>query len=174
LSEEEIAAFWHGLAPAKPMSDGVRDLLRIALLTGQRIGEVTRKPEIADGVWILRQTKNGHLHRVPLMPMAAEIFARRKRSYGGHAATRAWTRVRASLGLADVNVHDLRRTMASQMASLGVDRVVIGKCLNHVSVDRATVTGAVYDRHGYDKEKRTAFALWEEKLDKVIGGQAAE
>jgi integrase len=172
LSDEEIAHFWHGLMTAKPMSDGVRDLLRLALLTGQRIGEVTRKPEIADGVWIIRQTKNGHLHRVPLMPMAAEIFARRKQSFSGHAATRAWTRVRASLGLADVNVHDLRRTMASQMASLGVDRVVIGKCLNHVSVDRATVTGAVYVRHGYDKEKRAAFALWEEKLDKLIGGQA--
>jgi integrase len=174
LSDDEIVRFWQGLPKAKPMSEEVRDLLRIALLTGQRIGEVTRRPEIADGVWILRQTKNGHVHRVPLLPMAAAIFARRTQGYGRFAATRAWTRVRASLGFADVNVHDLRRTMASQMASLGIDRVVIGKCLNHISIDRATITGAVYDRYSYEKEKVEAFRRWEEKLEHLISSQSVE
>jgi integrase len=171
LDDEEIARFWRGLVTAKPMSDDVRDLLRLALLTGQRRGEVARKPEIAEGIWVIRETKNGRPHRVPLSPMAAQILSRRKQSYSPHAATRAWIRVRASHGLADVNVHDLRRTMASQMASLGIDRVVIGKCLNHVSVDRATITGSVYDRYGYEKEKADAFRRWEERLDLLIGSQ---
>jgi hypothetical protein len=56
------------------------------------------------------------------------------------------------------------------MAELGVDRVVIAKCLNHVSIDRATVTGAVYDRYSYEKEKRAAFEAWENDLLTIIQG----
>jgi integrase len=150
LSDEEIRTFWHGLKTAKPMSDPVRDLLRLALLTGQRIGEISRKPELDNGVWVLRLTKNSRTHRVPLAPMAAEIMSRRKDSLSNFAATRAWGRTRKQIGLGDARVHDLRRTMASNMAKLGVDRIVIGKCLNHISVDRATITGAVYDRYDYE------------------------
>jgi len=72
------------------------------------------------------------------------------------------------MNLGDACVHDLRRTMASNLAELGVDRVVIGKCLNHVSVDRATITGAVYDRYDYEKEKLAAFTRWETRLLTII------
>ena len=168
LSDEEIRTFWYGIKTAKPMSDPVRDLLRLALLTGQRIGEIARKPEVDNGVWILRQTKNSRTHRVPLAPMAAEIMSKRRDSYSSHAASRAWGRTRKQMGMSDARVHDLRRTMASQMAQLGVDRVVIGKCLNHISVDRTTITGAVYDRYSYEKEKLAAFTLWEQRLLSII------
>ena len=168
LSEEEIRTFWHGIKPAKPMGDGVRDLLRLALLTGQRIGECSRKPEVDGGIWILRETKNKRTHRVPLAPMAADVMLRRHESFSRHAATRAWARTRKQMNLGDACVHDLRRTMASNLARLGVDRVVIGKCLNHVSVDRATITGAVYDRYDYEKEKLAAFTLWEHDLLRII------
>lgn len=168
LSDEEIQIFWNGIATAHPMSEAVRDLLRLGLLTGQRRGEVARKPEIENGVWVLRHTKNKQTHRVPLAPMATEIMSKRKGSFGPHAASRAWGRVRASLNLSDVRVHDLRRTMASKLAQLGIDRVVIAKCLNHASIDRATVTGAVYDRYNYEKEKRAAFELWEAELLRII------
>jgi integrase len=57
LSDEEIRTFWHGIATASPMSEPVRDVLRLALVTGQRIGECSRKPEVDNGVWILRQTR---------------------------------------------------------------------------------------------------------------------
>jgi integrase len=60
--------------------------------------------------------------------------------------------------------HDLRRTVASQLAALGIDRVVTGKLLNHASVDRDTVTGMIYDRHSYDTEKRHAVERWTERL----------
>jgi integrase len=170
LSNEEIRRFWNGLATAKPISDGVRDLLRLALLTGQRIGEVAQMPEVENGIWILRHTKSKRTHRVPLAPMAAEIMSRRRDSFSSHAATRAWGRVRTQLQLGDARVHDLRRTMASNMAALGVDRIVIAKCLNHVSIDRATVTGAVYDRHSYEKEKLAAFTLWEAELLRIVQG----
>lgn len=48
--------------------------------------------------------------------------------------------------------HDLRRTAASHMTSLGIPRFVVAQILNHVE---SGVT-KVYDRHSYDAEKRQA------------------
>jgi len=65
--------------------------------------------------------------------------------------------------------HDLRRTVASHMAALGVDRTVIGKVLNHISMDNASVTGMHYDQHLYAEEKRHALELWAQKLEGILG-----
>jgi hypothetical protein len=58
--------------------------------------------------------------------------------------------------------------VASQMAALGIDRVVTGKVLNHASVDCDTVTGMIYDRHSYDAEKRRALERWAERLAEIV------
>jgi len=55
------------------------------------------------------------------------------------------------------------------MASIGVPRFVIGRVLNHADRD---VT-AVYDRHSYDAEKRTALEAWGRKLERIVDGEAA-
>ena len=60
--------------------------------------------------------------------------------------------------------HDLRRTAASLMTSLGISRLVVSKLLNHVE---NSVT-AIYDRHSYDKEKKRAMETWGTKLNTVI------
>ena len=52
------------------------------------------------------------------------------------------------------------------MAAMGIDRLVVGKILNHVE---SGIT-AVYDRHGYDKEKRKALEMWARKLNGIIKG----
>ena len=62
--------------------------------------------------------------------------------------------------------HDLRRTAASMMASAGVNRVVIGKILNHAEPG---VT-AVYDRHSYDAEKRAALDAWGCRVEQIVAG----
>jgi integrase len=63
-------------------------------------------------------------------------------------------------------LHDLRRTAATNLARLGVDRVVIGKVLNHAEQE---VT-AVYDRHRYEAEKRRALELWGQRLAAIVDG----
>jgi len=60
--------------------------------------------------------------------------------------------------------HDLRRTSASNMAGLGIPRLVIGRVLNHAEPD---VT-AVYDRQSYDAEKRDALERWAKRLMVVV------
>jgi integrase len=50
---------------------------------------------------------------------------------------------REALGTGDATPHDLRRTAASQMTSIGISRLVVSKILNHAEPG---IT-AVYDRH---------------------------
>ena len=53
------------------------------------------------------------------------------------------------------------------MARLGVDRLVIGKVLNHAE---GGVTKR-YDRHRYDAEKRAALDRWALHLQAVVDGK---
>ena len=57
-------------------------------------------------------------------------------------------------------LHDLRRTCATGLARLGIDRLLISKLLNHA--DRSVT--AIYDRHAYLAEKRAALAAWGEHV----------
>jgi len=65
-------------------------------------------------------------------------------------------------------LHDLRRTFASGMASLGVAPHVADKCLNHVA---GTIHGvaAVYNRFEYRDERRAASILWGEHHERLVG-----
>lgn len=60
--------------------------------------------------------------------------------------------------------HDLRRTMASGMARLGIDLPVIEKILNHSSGTFSGIVG-VYQRHSYSDEKRAALEAWARKVE---------
>lgn len=72
--------------------------------------------------------------------------------------------------LPDWRLHDLRRTAASGMARLGVAVHVIEALLNHKS---GTISGvaAIYNRHDYASDKRTAAQTWANFLDRLIGEQ---
>lgn len=145
-------------------------LFQICLLTGQRVGEVIsmRWSDIDGDVWTIPSTKNGRSHRVPLSPQALQrladvprrgeyVFASSKRPTGHlRGYRRVFQRACGLAGIADACVHDLRRTAASHMASLGVNRSILGQILNHA--DRSVTS--VYDRYSYDAEKRAALELW--------------
>ena len=60
--------------------------------------------------------------------------------------------------------HDLRRTAASFMTSMGISRLVVSKILNHVE---SGIT-AVYDRHSYDAEKRQALEAWGQRVQGIL------
>lgn len=63
--------------------------------------------------------------------------------------------------------HDLRRTCATRLASLGFGDEVIDAVLGHVK--QGVV--AVYNRHNYDGEKRSALEAWERKLNSLLTGE---
>lgn len=70
------------------------------------------------------------------------------------------------LGVADFTPHDLRRTAATFMASMGFMDEIIDAVLNHVKQGIIRT----YNRHDYDKEKQQALEAWERKLNSIISG----
>ena len=60
---------------------------------------------------------------------------------------------------AEWRLHDIRRTVATRLADLGVLPHVVEAILNHVSGHKAGVAG-VYNRSSYAAEKNATLDLW--------------
>lgn len=60
-------------------------------------------------------------------------------------------------------IHDIRRTVATGMARIGIQPHVIEAALNHVSGAKAGVAG-IYNRYSYFNEKTEAFTKWQEHV----------
>ena len=144
------------------------------------------------------RTKNGIEHEVPLSdcrsrrpraqshgfgtrrayysPRTAERpssgFSRAKRRLDALMLQYAREERGADVELAPWRLHDLRRTVASGMARLGISLPVIEKCLNHVSGSFAGIVG-VYQRHQFKDEKRAAFDAWTAHVMQLVNGTAA-
>lgn len=179
------------------LSPPTRSILRLLLLTGQRRSEVVeaRKSELEleskEPVWTIpgERTKNGLLHRVPLCPQARTEFAKAvaaapaaspyvfpspenpKVPISAEAVTRAMARLVTQLEIPTVSPHDLRRTVGTEMAKLGLPVHVRSLVLNHSPMSRG-ITDAVYNRYAYDKEKREALMAWEVQLDRTLHRRA--
>jgi integrase len=183
LSEEEIRAVWQALSVEAPLTAAI---FKLRLMTAQRGAEVLamRWGQISSGWWTIpaEVAKNGFAHRVPLSaPILSLLDEIRPLGMGsewifpgrigeGHrvAIHKAHNRIGRRSGLSFVP-HDLRRTAASHMTSMGISRLVVSKVLNHVE---SGIT-AVYDRHSYDAEKRHAVDLWNERLLDIIAGKSS-
>lgn len=183
LSEDEIKKFWAACDRLQPV---VAASFRMRLVTAQRGGEVQHMRwadlDLESGWWTIPAefAKNGLAHRVPLSPLALSLLDEIKEltkakksewvfpsrmvkdkplSNPSHSGKLA----RTYSGV-EFELHDLRRTAASHMASMGVQRLVLSKILNHVE----TGVTAVYDRHSYDQEKRQALDVWAERLIEIL------
>jgi integrase len=184
LNEDEMRAVWKALDDEDIV---IAAVFRLRLLTAQRGGEVLgatwSEIDLASAWWTIpaERSKNGLAHRVPLSPPAVKVL-RALRSRTGDStwlfpspkkesaniahAQKAIERVVDRSGV-DFCGHDLRRTAASLMVGAGVSRLVVSKILNHVE----TGVTAVYDRHGYDLEKRAALDFWGKRLDQIVSGK---
>lgn len=199
LSRDEIKKLWTAL-DGPHFTKRTAAALRLILATAQRPGEVCgmhwADVDLTEGVWTIpaERAKNGLAHRVPLNATARAILKGLKRrgewvfpknggggpighNTPGQALYKALKEPkegdpprpegREPLPLAKFSAHDLRRTAASKMAEEEVQRFVIGRVLNHAEPG---VT-RVYDRHGYDKEKRAALDTWDRLLSAIVEGK---
>jgi len=139
---------------------------------------------LTDKWWTIppEKAKNKMAHRVPLSPLALELFQAAKNIAGDslwifpspqtdkHITPEAVDHALRRPGLEHLGftfwVHDLRRSAASHMTGMGISRLVVGKLLNHA--ERGVTS--TYDRHSYDKEKRQALETWGRKLEAIIEG----
>jgi integrase len=75
-------------------------------------------------------------------------------------------------GIPAWSAHDLRRTVLTNLAKLGVTPHVIATVANHRSITKSGVTFAHYVQHSYEAEKRKALDLWAERLASIVVGAA--
>jgi integrase len=184
LSEDEIRAVWSA-CDAEPGI--IADAFRLMLLTAQRRGEVlSMRWQDVDGAWWTipaEVAKNGRSHRVPLSPQALAILERRRERAKGpwvfpspttdrpiENPQKAAERLRERSKVPDLRLHDFRRTAASLMTGMGISRLTVKKILNHAERD---VT-AIYDRHSYDPEKRSALEAWGRRLEQILNPDSHE
>jgi integrase len=141
--------------------------------------------EINGDAWLLpgARSKSKQGHRIPLSSLALEILESAPRigeyvfmSGRGIVPPNGWSgaKNRANSFLAKPiepwRIHDLRRTMATQMRSLGIDRLVVSKLLNHAE---SGIT-KTYDRYAADPEKAAAMERWADRLREIISGKESE
>jgi integrase len=193
LSEAEIATLW-GALPSIQKSVSCQRIIKLCLLTGQRVGEVSgmrlSEIDLRTRVWTIpsARSKNKHTHTVPLSDAAISVIEEAhadargnvlfpddvgKGSLRADAVSKTITKAQERFGIAHWTAHDLRRTAVTGMAKLGVSPIVLGHVINHRSVTKAGVTLAVYQQYDFEKEKRQALDLWSDRLAGIVESGAA-
>ena len=123
------------------------------------------------------RTKNSRAHIVHLSEAAWAVIRDRQRSDGYVFATsrdnhyQSFGQGKPTLdklcGVTGWRLHDLRRTIVSGMARLGVPPHIADKILNHQS---GTISGvaAVYQRHEFLEERKAALDLWAKHVGQLL------
>ena len=183
LADTEIVAIWQAL----PEGDYGR-IVRLLFLTGARPDEIggLTWTEISDGMIRLPQErcKNNRAFDLPLSPLALDIISEIEQRDGrdfvfgkGKGGFQGWSKAKRELDAelkgmkGPWQLRDIRRTVATGMASEGVQPHIVEACLNHVSGAKAGVAG-VYNRATYAAEKAAALDLWANHI-KVILAQTS-
>ena len=177
LSDAEIKAIWNAL------DDAIYGrIVKLLLLTGQRRGEIAALTGSMIGTDTItlpsENTKNGRLHVIPLGATAASVLGRQRLpktlyfpARGKSTPFNGYSKAKKDLdercGVSDWTLHDLRRTFASGLASLGVPLHVIERLLNHVSGSFGGIVG-VYQRYNFMPEMRSAIQLWETHIEALM------
>ena len=182
LSEGEIALLWPALSKFKKP---VELALKLALVTGQRIGEVCgineEELDLAKALWTIpaERSKNGQSHTVPLSNMALELIGEART--GGRLLNCTPDRIAHvlayymdSLPVKGWRAHDLRRTVCTHLAKMGFSPMVIGSVVNHRQVTKAGVTLGVYVQYDYAREKRDALDAWADRLSAIVTGTESQ
>jgi integrase len=187
LDDEEIVSLWKA---CDAIGNPAGACFKTLLLLGQRRGEIAgmRRPEIdAAGVWHVPQDrmKGKRAHALPLPPQVQEIIAAMPVidnsdfvfTATGHAPLAHFGRMKAALDArmavkAPWHTHDLRRTLATGMARIGVPVTTVEKILAHRSGTFRGIVGT-YQQHSFIPEMRAALEKWAEHVDELVNGKPA-
>jgi integrase len=183
LTDAELAAVWR-----ESRDDPFGKIVRLLVLTGCRRQEIgsLRWSEIDHEKSTFTvgssRTKNHRAHTLPLVPVAMNMIRGTVRMVGrdsvfgtrGDGGFMAWTdhkrRLDTRLGaeVAEWNLHDIRRSVATKLSDLGVLPHVVEVILNHQSGFRAGVAGT-YNKSMYSKEVHEALTMWANHLAEIVG-----
>jgi integrase len=185
LSDDELVAIWTASATEPPKA---RAFIRLMILTGCRRAEAagitTGEIDRAAGLWRLpaERSKNRRPHVMPLCDLAlaelaavwpehAEEAGSDWRLLGAHGSafvgfSKLKARIDPKAGIAPWCWHDLRRTVRTGLARLGIDRLHAERALNHVSGQSRLER--TYDTHDYEAETLAALRRWQAHVASLV------
>jgi integrase len=190
LTPVELKAVWEATA----VPDSYNNIVRLLILTGARREEVAGmtwgelSPDLS--IWTLpaSRSKNSTAHRLPLPRQAREILARQARrdatqlvfagrSDNQHGPWSGWGHRKLKLdrlcGVAGWTLHDLRRTCATGLQSVGARLETTENILGHVSGSRRGIVG-VYQRHEFWSEQVRDLQRWADRVDAIVTGKVTD
>lgn len=184
LKPEEIVAIWNAL----PDND-YGAIIKLLFYTGARrdeIGELM-SPEFDNANRQIdlpaERSKNHRPFIMALSDPAFELLASRgtkkhfvfgQRDHGFQGWSKAKEGLDATLNFDKPwQLRDIRRTVATGMAELGVDPHIVEACLNHVSGHKAGVAG-IYNKAAYASQKREAVERWATHLTVMLAQARGE
>jgi integrase len=181
LSRDELRLLWQTL---DDIPDPGRSYVRVLMLTGCRREEARamRWSELdLDGrLWSLpsQRTKGARPHEIPLSRAAAEIISSMPRTGpyvfsidGKRPMTvhQVKARIDRESGIDDWRLHDLRRTLRSGLAELGVSYEIAERVIGHAMPQLERT----YNVFTYREEKRAALERWAGHLAVIVAGDCA-
>lgn len=186
LSDEELVALING---ARQMGGGFGAIVQTLVFTAQRRNEVSEMTwaelDLDNDLWTIpsSRTKNEKPHFVHLSCQAKAVLAtvpnlgefvftsNGKTPFSGFSKSKK--RLDEIAGIEDWRLHDIRRTVTSGMARLGIAPHVADKILNHQS---GTISGvaAVYQRHEFLDERRKALEAWGNYVQALLANDCRE
>ena len=187
LSEVELATIWRACG-----DDDFSRVVRLLILTGCRCREIGElkwtELDLDRGVMTISgaRTKNRRALTLTLPPMAMDLLRSMPRrndcdnvfgssaegftswSYGTDALNGRIVVVEGK-PLAPWTLHDIRRSVATHCAEIGVQPHIIEAILNHISGHKRGIAG-IYNKAGYRGEIAAALLRWSEHLAAIISG----
>jgi integrase len=140
--------------------------------------------DLDKALWTLPRgrVKNDSGHQVPLSLTAVAIIQKFRRINGskfvfttnGSMPVSGYSKAKKAIvqksAVHEWRIHDLRRTVATGLARIGIGLPVIERILNHVSGSFGGIVG-VYQRHDYAAEMRAALDAWGREVDRIMAGK---
>lgn len=190
LSLDEIRTFSKALNNCPTLGRDNELAFRLLLLLGVRkrelVGAAWDEFDLDAGLWHLpaNRSKTTAAVTIPLPPLAVgwlkELHVRAAGAPWVFPARRIGKRERGQISPDTLNValtrvkhdlphftvHDLRRTLRTQLAALGIAPHIAERVLNH----KLKGVAGVYDRHDYLTERRAALEQWADVFGSIEGG----
>jgi integrase len=189
---EEISQLrWDELEPSSPLSNQSQEIR-----PNPGSGETAGSEKALDMVLPPARTKNRRMHTLPLPKMVLAILESVPRIVGSPYVFSAdgvrpisnWGRAKKALDAAMAvrlrlgrgseairlaperlkpwRIHDLRRTMSTNLARIGVAIHINERCLNHVSGSLGGLV-SVYQRYSYRSEVLEALEKWSAEVERI-------
>jgi integrase len=186
LSSDEIRAVWSALEPEGVIGEAVRLVFYTAARRREVLDARWTEVDLVERLWRLpgTRTKNRQPHVVPLSTGAVAVLTRLQAVSGNtewvfpspapgneerplRAIAKHMRQIVRRSGV-EFRLHDVRRTVRTRLAEMGVPENVGEAVLGH-ALPRLIRT---YNRHEPVPEMRAALEAWSARLEAIVNGTA--